>query len=128
VVHRVRGIYLDSSRSSRANGGEPCRQRQTSRRGACSKREGRYAYTGSSGECSRNNGCSSRRCAYGRERDARAPSDCRYCDCRYCDCRYCDCGYCDCEYCDCRYCDCSRAGDGCPRRSHGRLHVRREAA
>ena len=110
MVHRVRGIYLDSSRSSRANSGEHCRQRQASHRGACSEREGRDSYTGSRGKCCCNNECSSRGRADGGERDSRA-------------------GYaCCCRHRSSSCCTRTRSRDGRPRGSDGRLHVRREAA
>ena len=47
MVHRVRGIYLDSSRCQRANAGEHCRQRKACPRRSFSEREGCDSYSGS---------------------------------------------------------------------------------
>lgn len=41
MVHRVRGIYLDSSRCPRANAGEQRRQRQAAARGGSKRKSGK---------------------------------------------------------------------------------------
>jgi len=111
LVHRVRGIYLDSSRSPRASAGrEQCRQRQNSGRAACCERKGGNAYTGcnqrqgsDSGAYGGDDCCSER--DSGNERDSRNERHC-----------YCEHG-------------CERgACERCTGRAHGRLDVCRALA